>query len=110
MDGPEFSMRGLKMGGSGRSKRSGRLTGKNDDPLAGLYQIDTVDSTPLEEKALVLMARMLDDVEGFDELSDNLRSIIAEDELVEAHVLSLFRTLINGINMEHKYLKMYSMH
>lgn len=97
------------MGGSGRGKRSGNSTGKNDDPLAGLYQIDTVDSTPLEEKALVLMARMLDDVEGFGELSDNLRSIMAEDELVEAHVLSLFRTLINGISIEHKYLKMYSM-
>ena len=97
------------MGGSGRGKRSGKSTGTNDDPLAGLYQIDTVDSTPLEEKALVLMARMLDDVEGFDELSDNLRSIIAEDILVEAHVLSLFRTLINGISAEHKYLKMYSM-
>ena len=77
--------------------------------MADLYQIDTVDSTPLEEKALVLMARMLDDVEEFDELSDNLRSIIAEDILVEAHVLSLFRTLINGISIEHKYLKMYSM-
>ena len=97
------------MGGSGRGKRSCRSTGKNDDPLADLYQIDTVDSTPLEEKALVLMARMLDDVEEFDELSDNLRSIMAEDLLVEAHVLSLFRTLINGINIEHKYLKMYSM-
>ena len=98
------------MGGSGRDKRSGKLTRKNDDPLAGLYQIDTVDSAPLEEKALVLIAKMLDDVEEFDELSSNLRSIMAEDELVEAHVLSLFRTLINGINYEHKYLKMYSMH
>jgi hypothetical protein len=97
------------MGGSGRGKRSGRSTGKNEDPLADLYQIDTVDSTPLEEKALVLMARMLDDVEEFDELSDNLRSIMAEDLLVEARVLSLFRTLINGASMEHKYLKMYSM-
>ena len=97
------------MGGSGRGKGLGKSTVKNDDPLAGLYQIDTISSTPLEERALVLMARMLDDVEGFDKLSDNLRSIIAEDELVETHVLSLFRTLINGISVEHKYLKMYSM-
>ena len=97
------------MGGSGRGKRSGKLTIKNDDPLAGLYQIDTVDSTSLEEKALVLMARMLDDVEEFDELSDNLRSIMAEDILMETRVLSLFRTLINGASIEHKYLKMYSM-
>lgn len=77
--------------------------------MADLYQIDTVDSTPLEEKALVLMARMLDDVEEFDELSDNLRSIMAEDILVEARVLSLFRTLINGVSAEHKYMKMYLM-
>jgi hypothetical protein len=95
------------MGGSGRGKRLGRSTGKNEDPLADLYQIDTVDSTPLEEKALVLMARMLDDVEEFDELSDNLRSIMAEDILVETRIISLFRTLIHGAQLEHKYLKMH---
>jgi hypothetical protein len=93
------------MGGSGRGKRFGRSIGKNEDPLADLYQIDTVDSTPLEERALVLMARMLDDVEAFDELSDNLRSIMAEDMLVETRIISLFRTLIHGAQVEHNYMK-----
>ena len=74
--------------------------------MACLDQIDVGESLPLEEEALVLMARMLDDIEEFDELSTNLRSIMAVDLLVEAHVLSLFRALINGVSFEHKHLKM----
>jgi hypothetical protein len=105
-DDPEFSMRGMKMGGSGRGKRLDRSTEKSEDPLAGLYQIDVVENPPLEEEALVLMVMMLDDFEAFDELSGNLRRIMAEDVLVETRILSLFKTLIQGARAEHKYLKM----
>ena len=94
------------MGGSGRGNRSGTATGENEDPLAGLYQIDAGDGTPLEGEALVLMVRMLDDVEEFDELSGGLRRIMEEDVLVETRILSLFRTLLQGVAVEHKYLKM----
>lgn len=93
------------MGGSGRGKRSGTATGENEDPLAGLYQIDAVDGTPLEGKALVLMAKMLDDVEEFDELSGSLRRIMEEDVLVETRIISLFKALLQGATVEHKYLK-----
>lgn len=94
------------MEGSEIAERSGKPTGRDDDPLASLYQMDIVSSPPLEEEALVLMARMLDDVEKFEELSSSLRGIMAEDVLVETRVLSLFRSLIDGVKVEHKYLKM----
>lgn len=83
-----------------------RSTEKIEDPLAGLYQIDVGENPPLEEEALVLMVMMLDDFEAFDELSGNLRRIMAEDVLVETRILSLFKTLIQGARAEHKYLKM----
>jgi hypothetical protein len=94
------------MSGSGRGKRFGRSIGKNEDPLACLDQIDVGDSLPLEEEALVLMVKMLDDIEAFDELSINLRSIMAEDILVETRIISLFRALIHGAQVEHNYLRM----
>jgi hypothetical protein len=94
------------MGGSGSGKRSGTSTGENEDPLAGLYQIDAGDGPPLEGEALVLMARMLDDVEEFDELSGGLRRIMEADVLVKTRILSLFKTLLQGVAVEHKYLKM----
>ncbi len=95
------------MNGSGRGKRFDRSIGKNEDPLACLDQIDIGESLPLEEEALVLMARMLDNIEEFDELSTNLRSIMAEDILVETRIISLFRTLIHGAQLEHRYMKMH---
>ena len=94
------------MSGSGRDKRFDRSIGKNEDPLACLDRIDAGESIPLEEEALVLMARMLDNIE-FDELSTNLRSIMAEDILVETRIISLFRTLIHGAQVEHRYMKMH---
>jgi len=75
--------------------------------LACLDQIDAGESIPLEEEALVLMARMLDNIEEFDELSTNLRNIMAEDILVETRIISLFRTLIHGVQLEHRYMKMH---
>jgi len=95
------------MSGSGRTKRFGRSIRKNEDPLACLDQIDAGESIPLEEEALILMARMLDDIEEFDELSTNLRSIMAEDILVETRIISLFRALIHGVQFEHRYMKMH---
>lgn len=73
--------------------------------MACLDRIDVEESIPLEEEALVLMARMLDDIEEFDELSSNLRSIMAEDVLVETRIISLFRALIHGARAEHRYMK-----
>ena len=77
---------------------------ENDDPLHNLYQLDDFESLPLEEEALVLMIRMLDNLEDFKELSNNLRSIMEKDELVETRIISLFKILISGIQVEYQNL------
>lgn len=79
-------------------------TTTNDDPLASLFQLDTDENYPLEEKALILMIKMLDNLEEFKELSGNLKTIMEEGEMLETRLLSLFKVLINGIQLEYKQL------
>ena len=102
-DEPETS-RELKMSEPQKEKQLSNSTRQNEDPLAGLYQIDINENFPLEEEALVLMIRMLDNLEEFNELSDNLKIIMAKDELMETRILSLLKVLITGVQTE--YLKM----
>ncbi len=76
----------------------------NSDPLANLFQLESEEIVPLEEKALIMMVKMLDNLEEFKELSGNLQSIMKEDEMLETRLLSFFKVLINGIQLEYKQL------
>jgi hypothetical protein len=76
----------------------------NNDPLVGLYQLDTDENFPLEEKALIIMVKMLDNLEEFKDLSGNLKTIMEEDEMMETRLLSLFKVLIKGIQLEYNQL------
>jgi len=87
-----------------KDKQLSNSTRQNEDPLAGLYQIDINENFPLEEEALVLMVKMLDSLDEFNELSDNLKKIMAQNELMETRILSLLKVLITGVQTE--YLKM----
>ena len=87
-----------------KSRKVNDSTTSNNDPLDGLYQLDIDEKYPLEEKALILMVRMLDNLEEFKELSGNLNTIMKEDEILETRLLNLFKVLINGIQLEYKQL------
>jgi hypothetical protein len=87
-----------------KSRKVNDSTTSNNDPLDGLYQLDIDEKYPLEEKALILMVRMLDNLEEFNELSGNLNTIMKEDEILETRLLNLFKVLINGIQLEYKQL------
>ena len=77
---------------------------KNDiDPLAGLTQIDN-DIDLREQEALTLLVRMLDNVEDFDALSDDLRTLISEDVVLESKITHLFDVLIKGLKQEQTFL------
>ena len=82
-------------------KQFSSSTRKKEDPLADLYQIDIDENFPLEEEALVLMVKMLDNIEEFKELSGNLRKIMGKDELMETRILSLLKVLITGVQAEY---------
>ncbi len=76
----------------------------DEDLLAGLFQLDIDEGYSLEEKALIMMVKMLDNLEDFRELSSTLRTIVEKDEMMETRLLSLFKVLINGIQLEYKQL------
>ncbi len=84
-----------------KGKQLSRSTRHNEDPLAGLYQVDINETLPLEKEALVLMVKMLDNLEEIKEFSDNLGNIMAQDELTETRILNLLRVLITGAQAEY---------
>jgi hypothetical protein len=87
-----------------KTRKVNNASTAGDDPLDGLFQLDIDEDVPLEETALILMVKMLDNLEEFKELSGNLNTIMEEDKILETRLLSLFKVLINGIQLEYKQL------
>ena len=87
-----------------RMSKVDNSTTTSNDPLTSLYQLDNDEVFPLEEKALILMVKMLDNLEEFKELSGNLQTIMEEDEILETRLLSFFKVLLNGIQLEYRQL------
>jgi hypothetical protein len=84
-----------------KEKELKKKTYQNEDPLSGLYQIDTDAKIPLEEEAIIIMVKMLDNLEEFKVLRDNLRNIMTQDEQIEMRMLSLLKVLITGVQTEY---------
>ena len=73
------------------------------DPLGELSQVDR-DRNLLEQDALLLIVRMLDDVEDFDVLRNGLRDIVCEDVVFGTRFMKVFDVLIQGFLREQKAL------
>ncbi len=85
-------------------RRSSMIEMEDKDPLARLYQIKDVDSSALEEEALVLVARLLDNIEEFCELRVQIMDVMAVDEQMENSIADLLKTLIDGLKVEQSFL------
>ena len=82
------------------------VTGESErDPLAELYQMEQIESTPEEKDALVLVTRLLENVEEFYELREQLFHAMNEDASLEPKVTNLFDVLIQGLEVEQNYMK-----
>ncbi len=73
------------------------------DLLGGLSQVDR-DRNLLEQDALMLIVRMLDDVEDLDALRNGLRDIVGEDVVLGTRFMKVFDVLIQGLLREQKVL------
>ncbi len=73
------------------------------DLLAGLSQVDR-DRNLLEQDALMLVMRMLDDIEDFDTLRNCFRDIMCEDVVARTRFMKVFDVLIQGLLREQKVL------
>lgn len=76
---------------------------KELDPLAELYQMEDIECTPLERDALVLVTRLLENVEEFYVLNEQIKDIIAEDDAMGAKIIELFNAMIHALRIEQSY-------
>ena len=73
--------------------------GREEDPLSVLYQMDE-DRDIHEGEALMVIMKMLNDVEKIDMLRNGLREIVDSDEVLGMRFLNLLDNIIVGIKRE----------
>ena len=73
--------------------------GGEEDPLSVLYQMDE-DRHIHEGEALMVIMKMLNDVEKIDMLRNGLREIVDSDEVLGMRFLNLLDNVIAGIRRE----------
>lgn len=66
------------------------------DPLISLDQIEDGENVSIDEEAVALLAKLLENVEEFYELREKIMDLIEEDEITETKLIDLFQTLIRS--------------
>lgn len=66
--------------------------------------MEDIECTPLERDALLLLTRLLENVEEFYVLNEQIRDIIAEDDAMGGKIIGLFDAMINALRIEQSYV------
>jgi len=74
-------------------------------PLEELYQLDGVEDSTLNREAVVLIMRLLENVEEFYELQTQIMDVMVVDEEAETRTLDLLQTLIQGLRAEQSFMR-----
>ncbi len=90
--------------GGGNPHHSEKGRGEASDPLAELFQLDTIECTPLEKEALVLVTQLLQNVEEYYALQGQIKDVMAQDRVVESRIKGLMDSLIRGLLLEQTFL------
>ena len=77
---------------------------EDSDPLADLFQLDTIECTALEKEALVLVTQLLQNVEEYYTLRGQITDVMAQDPVVENRIKDLMDSLIRGLLVEQTFL------
>ena len=78
---------------------------EGSDPLADLFQLDTIECTALEKEALVLVTQLLQNVEEYYALRGQITDVMAQDPVVENKIKNLMDALIRGLLVEQAFLR-----
>ncbi len=90
--------------GGGNPRDSEKGHGEASDPLAELFQLDTIECTALEKEALVLVTQLLQNVEEYYALQGQIMDVMAHDRVVENRIKGLLDSLIKGLLVEQAFL------
>ena len=77
---------------------------EDSDPLAELFQLDTIECTALEKEALVLVTRLLQNVEEYYALQGQIKDVMTQDRVIENRIKVLMDSLIKGLLVEQTLL------
>ena len=75
----------------------------NQDPLINLYQIDSEKNIPLKKEVIVLIKRLLYNVEEFYQLRDMIKEIMKKDE-ADNDINEFFENLLTEVRFEQSPL------
>ena len=59
------------------------------DPLFKLHQIEFVENSQIDREIVSLMIKIMDNIEDFDELSSNIKSLVKSEQSTTMIFLSL---------------------
>ena len=74
------------------------------DPLVDLYQMDEYKCTVQEKEALVLVGRILENIEEYYALQVEINKVVASDPVVRSKITYMLQTLIMGIKNEQSLI------
>jgi hypothetical protein len=73
------------------------------DPLAELYQMEKIECTPAEKEALVLVSRLMGNIEEFYVLQEQISDILTEDESSRNNITGLLGSMISALRFEQSF-------
>ena len=77
---------------------------EGEDPLNNLYQMDDYKCTLQEKEALLLVGRILENVEEYYALQAQINKVVASDPVIQSKITYMLQTLIKGITIEQTLL------
>ena len=72
----------------------------DNDPLFKLHQIEFVENSPIDREIISLMIKIMDNIEDFDELSSNIKSLVKSEQSTTMIFLSMIESMIEILQTE----------
>ena len=72
----------------------------DNDPLFKLHQIEFVENSQIDREIVSLMIKIMDNIEDFDELSSNIKSLVKSEQSTTMIFLSMIESMIEILQTE----------
>ena len=76
------------------------------DPLLDLYQIESIEVSPVDREVVGLMAKILYDIEDIENASRNIADLFKIEQVSSEKCLSLLKTMIDSLEIELSILNL----
>lgn len=70
------------------------------DPLFKLHQIEFVENSHIDREIVSLMIKIVDNIEDFDEISSDIKSLVKSEQSTTMIFLSMIESMIKILETE----------